>query len=252
MQGIGRGEVFRRQNRGFGQRQLLPFDAEQFGQHPFTHIAQIERTGRQQGIGNLLEFVDPGAQRPLPGPGGAMSLHDRDQRIPHQHRIGQQFALGGKDRRFGGAETLTGAPFQFLALGAHRQQRLLQRFAFGHYVARLIANLEALGDMAHQLADRQSGTGSKAVNRARRSAGRPFRRDFSRGQRVAAGALGIGLFYGGQPAHGFVQRIQGALGVGTARREPQGRAASRRVAPQVTPSASRSVNPLASANSASL
>ena len=158
MQSVGRGEVFRRQNRRFGQGELLAFDAEQLSQHPFADIAQIQSAGRQQRIGNLLEFVNSRPQRPLPRPGGAVTLHDRRQRVPHQHRIGQQFALGGEDCGFGGAKPLAGAPFQFLALGPHRQQRLFQRLTFGHDIAGLIADLEPLGDMPHQLAHRQSGT----------------------------------------------------------------------------------------------
>ena len=52
------------------------------------------------------------------------------------------------------AEPLAGAPFQLLAFGAHREQRLLQRLAFGHHIAGLVGNVDALGNMANQLADR--------------------------------------------------------------------------------------------------
>ena len=223
MQGVGRGEIVRRQDRGFGQRELLPFDAEQLSQHPLADIAQIDRAGRQQRIVHLLELVDPRPQRPLPGPGGPMTLHDRDQRVPRQHRIGQQFALSGENGGLGGAEPLPGAPFQFLALGADCDERLFQRLALGDHVARLVGNLEALGNMAHQLADRQAGTGAQAVQGARRATRRPLGRGFPRGQGVAAGALGIGLFHGGQPTHRIVQGIQRALRVGTTGGEPQGR-----------------------------
>ncbi len=87
----------------------------------FARIAQIQCPGGQQGIGGLLQFLDPCPQGPLPGPGGTVALHDRGQRIAHQDRVGQQFALRSENGGFGGAQPLTGARLQHFTPGANCQ-----------------------------------------------------------------------------------------------------------------------------------
>ena len=56
-----------------------------------------------------------------------------------------------------------GCVFQFFPLGADRQQRLFQYFTLSHHVAGLVGDLEALGNVADQLADSQSRTGADTV-----------------------------------------------------------------------------------------
>ena len=70
---------------------------------------------------SIAEAMQGAFQVPKLVTGGAVALHDRDQRVASQHRIGQQFALGGEDGGLGGAESLAGTSFQFLAFGAHRE-----------------------------------------------------------------------------------------------------------------------------------
>ncbi|EKD97658.1 MAG: hypothetical protein ACD_23C00801G0001 [uncultured bacterium] len=174
----------------------MALNAQHAGQNALAHITQVQCAGCHQRVGHSLQFLHARLQGMVPGPGRTVATQNAGQGITQQIGIGDEFTVGGEDGGLRGTQTGTGLALQHLQLLADGQHGRLQGLAIGDDITRDVMHIKLVTDVPDQRANGQTGARANTVNGLRTAAWQPVGGVAARGEGIAAGAFGIGLFFG--------------------------------------------------------